>query len=250
MRIRALGLLPILLFAGIGCGSNSGTTDPKPGTGPWVPLKVGNRWTYTVTDVDGSVSAKVQGVTAQTTVGGTGPSASKMAYKLVTGDRFDDQNGDVSYQDWVGSRLVRYREVSIKGSTGATKKEEHYDPARLRLDDTEEHTSKGASWPESYTTVEIDTPAVAADAGVPDGGAGADGGVITTMKQTVDVWNVLAVDETVTVPKGTFKALVVQRIGNSGASDKTFWFVRGIGKVKETGVGDQTEVLSDYEIKP
>lgn len=249
MRIRAYGLLPILLVAGIGCGGNSGSMT-QPGTGPWVPLKVGNSWTYTVTDVDGSVSAKVQGVTAQTLVGGTGPSASKMAYKLVTGDRFDDKNGDVSYQDWVDSRLVRYREISISGSSGATKKEEHYDPARLRLDDTEGHRSMGDSWPESYTTVEIDTPSVAADAGVPDGGAGADAGVITTMKQVVDVWNVIAVDQTVTVPKGTFKALVVQRLGNSGASDKTFWFVRGIGKVKETGVGDQTEVLSDYEIKP
>jgi hypothetical protein len=247
MKTRAYGLLPILLFAGMGCSGNSSNNDGGPMTtsGPWVPLKVGNRWTYTVTDIDGSVSAKVQGVTAQTVVGGTGPSAAKMAYKLVTGDKFDDKNGDVSYQDWVDSRLVRYREISIGGSSGATKKEEHYDPARLRIDDTEEHRSKGASWPESYLTVEIDTPSADADAGAPDGGAG----VITTMDQTVDIWNVVGVDETVTVPMGTFKALVVQRIGNSGASDKTFWFVRGIGKVKETGVGDQTEVLSDYEIK-
>lgn len=249
MRIRAFGLLPILLVAGIGCGSNSSPMNPPSGTGPWVPLKVGNRWTYTVTDVDGSVSAKVQGVTAQTAVGGTGPSASKMAYKLVTGDRFDDKNGDVSYQDWVDSRLVRYREISIGASSGNTKKEEYYDPPRLRLDDTADHNTAGANWPEAYKTFTVDTPPVAADAGTPDGGAGVDAGLVTTNEQIVDIWNVVAVDETVTVPKGTFKALVVQRIGNSGASNKTFWFVRGIGKVKETGESDQTEVLSDYELK-
>lgn len=250
MRTRAYGLLPILLFAGlgIGCGGNSGKT-PLPSTGPWVPLKVGNRWTYTITDVDGKVSAKVQGVTAESAVGGTGMFASAMAFKLVTGDRFDDKNGDVSYQNWVNSRLVRYRELSVGASSGNTKKEEYYEPPRLRLDDTDEHNKAGANWPESYKTFTVDTPKAPADAGVPDGGA-VDAGLVTTEDMIIDVWTVLAVDEEVTVPAGTFKAMVVEKVGNSGASDKKFWFARGVGKVKETGVNDQTEELSSYMLMP
>lgn len=250
MKGRARGLLPILLFAGIGCGGGSGKTN-QPTTGPWVPLKVGNRWTYTVTEVDGTISAKIQGVTAETVVGGTGPNAAKPAFKLVTGDKFDDKNGDVSYQNWVGDVLVRYREVSVGASSGAVKKEEYYDPYRLRLDATAENTEAGKSWVQLFKNYTVDTPAVPADGGATgaDGGTG-DAGLVTTEDNGADSWSVVAVDEEVTVPYGTFKALVVRRIVPSSGSDKTFWFVRGVGKVKETGVNDQTEVLSQFEPAP
>lgn len=252
MRARARGLLPILLFAGIGCGGGSGKTT-VPTTGPWVPLKVGNRWTYTVTDVDGKVSAKVQGVTAETVVGGTGPNASKPAFKLVTGDKYDDKNGDVSYQNWVGDVLVRYREVSVGASSGALKKEEYYDPHRVRLDATAENSTAGKTFVQLYKHYTVDTPNVPADAGTAgaDGGTSAgDGGLVTTQEDGADSWSVVAVDEEITVPYGTFKALVVERVVPSAQSDKKFWFVRGIGKVKETGVQDQTEVLSEFVPAP
>lgn len=250
MRRVASGLLPILLLAGAGCGGGS-SMKPDP-SGPWVPLKVGNQWTYTVTDpTSGKVSAKVQGVTAESVVGGTGSSAAAMAFKLVTGDKFDDKKGDVSYQAWVDNRLVRYREISIGGSSGDTKKEEYYEPPKLRLDGSDDRVKIGANWPESYDTYTVDTVKTGSgDAAAPDGGSPTDAPLVTTKEQTIDVWTVVGVDEPVTVPKGTFKALVVEKVGNSGSSDKKFWFVRGIGKVKETGVGDQTEELSGYTITP
>jgi hypothetical protein len=244
----AYGLLPILLSAGIGCSSSSSMTPPST-TGAWVPLKVGNQWTYTITETSGKVSAKVQGVVAESVVGGTGPSAAAMAFKLVTGDKFDDKKGDVSYQGVVDSRLVRYREISIGGTSGDTKKEEYYEPPKLRLDESADRVKMGANWPESYTTYTVDT-VKSGDAGTPDGGDPTDAALVTTMEQTIDVWTVVGVDESVTVPAGTFKALVVEKVGNSGSSDKKFWFVRGIGKVKETGVNDQTEELSAYTIMP
>jgi hypothetical protein len=39
---------------------------------------------------------------------------------------------------------------------------------------------------------------------------------------------------------------VLQKAGSSTA--KTYWYVRGIGKVKETG--GQTEELVSYEVQP
>ena len=255
MRKVASGLLPVLLpiglFVGAGCGSSS-SKPPIDTTGPYVPLKIGNQWRYNVTDTDGTVSAKVQGVTAMGVVGGTGPAATTMAFKLVTGDKYDDKNGDVSYQNWADARLVRYREVSVGGSSGKTKKEEYYDGQfKMRVWDDAEHTSAGASWTERYKTYTVDTPKTPDDAGAPaDGGTTVDAGLITTEEMTLEVWSVAAVDEMVTVPAGTFKALVLEKVVPASGSDKKFWFVRGVGKVKETGVGDQTEELSQVTIMP
>lgn len=266
MNKLTTGTLSVLLLTAAGCGGGSGQNSDA-GSSDWLPLKVGNRWTYQITDVDDTVSVKVQGVTAQQLVGGDGDSKATMAFKLVTGNRYNDAEGDVSYQGLVESRVVRFRELSIEGMTGATKKEEYFStPWKLRVDVSAEHTTAGASWPESYTEFVVDTPKLptsdaavvtadagggaVADAGVDDAGvadAGRDAGLITTMTQVTDLWSVVAVDQSVTVPAGTFKALVVRRRANAGTgSDKTFWFVRGIGKVKETGVGEQTEELTSY----
>jgi hypothetical protein len=255
MRTVAHALTTVLLVAAIGCGSSSATKDGggQPGTGDWIPLKVGNSWTYQVTEVDGTVSAKVQGVTASIPVGGTGPDAAVTAFKLVTGDKFNDTNGDVSFQKLDGTRYVRYRELSIGATKGTLKKEEYYTPAKLRLDTSDDKIAAGKSWAEAYTDFTVDTPKVStdggADAGDDAGATTVDAGPVTTSVDVIDVWTVIATKESVTVPAGTFDALVVERVGNSGASDKKFWFVRGIGKVKETGASDQTEELSSYTIK-
>ena len=246
MTTVAKSLLPVLLLLAVGCDDNKS----KPTTiseGPWLPLSVGNRWTYQVTDLDGTVSVKIQGVTAQEPVGGTGPLADMVAFKLVTGDKFNDKSGDVSYQGLVDSRVVRFRELSVDKGTGAVKKEEYFDPPKLRIDETPEHTGPGTSWPESYADFLVDTPkATSSDGGMVD----TDGGLVTTSAHVIDVWKVTSASESVTVPAGTFDALVVQRLGNSGSKDKTFWFVRGVGKIKEAGTADQTEELTSYSITP
>ena len=57
-------------------------------------------------------------------------------------------------------------------------------------------------------------------------------------------WTVDSVDEVVEVPAGKFHAIVLQKAG--GDTLKTYWFVPGIGKVKETG--GQTEALVSYSV--
>jgi hypothetical protein len=223
------------------------------GTGAWLPLKVGNHWTYQVTDVDGTISAKIQGVVAEEPVGGVGDSKDTRAFKLVTGNKFADPNGDVSYQALVGSRFVRFRELSVDGKTGALKKEQYFaDPWKLRVDVSATNTTAGASWAEAYTEFGIDTPkAGALDAAAPSDDAGVnppDGGLVTTTSQIQESWQVLAADQLITVPAGTFKTLVTNRIAEG--TNKTFWFARGVGKVKETGIGEQTEELTGYVVSP
>ena len=49
-------------------------------------------------------------------------------------------------------------------------------------------------------------------------------------------WTVVGVDESVTVPAGTFTCLHVHSV-ESGAKgyDSEFWYARNVGKVKESG---------------
>jgi len=58
-------------------------------------------------------------------------------------------------------------------------------------------------------------------------------------------WIVLDDDETLQVPLGTFEHVIhFQKIGSS--TSKEYWYLRGVGKLKETG--SQTEELTDYQL--
>ena len=61
-----------------------------------------------------------------------------------------------------------------------------------------------------------------------------------------DFPQVIALAESITVPAGTFEAVVFQKIGSD--TPKRYWYVAGVGKVKETG--GQTEELTEYELLP
>jgi hypothetical protein len=244
----------VLVVAAVGCGSsknnnNTGSGGNSGGTGSFLPLTIGNSWTYQVKDIDGTISTKVQTVVAEEAVGGTGPYATTMAFRLVTGNRVADPEGDRSWQAWLpvdggGMRLVRYREQSVDGQDGFVKNETHWDPPRLRLDDTAARVAAGGSWREpDYTEYKVDMDRD--DAGVsfvPDGGTTNEVGI-------QDAWMVVSPSQEITVPMGTFKALAIRRVGNGGSSIKNFWFVRGIGKIRETEEGQPTEELTGYSVQ-
>ena len=52
----------------------------------------------------------------------------------------------------------------------------------------------------------------------------------------------------VTVPAGTFTAVYIQKVSATGGSAKTYWYVPGVGKVKE--LGGQLEELVSYSLAP
>jgi hypothetical protein len=211
-----------------GRGRDAGTPhDAGPGPsadGSFFPFAVGNRWTFRVTE-DGAVTTKTQTIGELEPVGGIGPNKDTMAYRATTAK---DDGGDetVSWQAEVDGKIVRYREQSFAASTGELEIEEHWAPYKLRVDSAKARLMTGATWTETYSETKQKK------------------GKAPSIDMASDTWRVVAGVESVTVPAGTFTALVIEK---TGGTPKRYWFVRGIGKVKETGT--KTEELESYDVE-
>ncbi|HET6283607.1 MAG TPA: hypothetical protein VFH73_21815, partial [Polyangia bacterium] len=142
------------------------------------------------------------------------------------GDTGMDQS--ISWQIDLGDKVVRYREQSFSATTGMLTLDEHWNPYKLHIDDSAAHLVLNATWLESYEETKLAT------------------GVQAVTTQERDRWSVIALAEKVTVPAGTFYAVVFQKIG--GTSSKMYWYVPGLGKVKESG--GQLEELVSSEVTP
>lgn len=210
---------------------DGGTPDPQSDastalpTGPLLPLKEGHRWTYRVTGGEG-VSTKITTVGALEPVGGSGPFATTMAHRVVT--RKGDVDETISWQKLEGDKVVRYREQAFGAMSKQLSLEEHWEPAKLRVDWSPAHLVKGARWMEPYMETKT-TP-----------------GQPPETRSLVDQWVVDGVDVPVKVPAGEFRAVVLIKTG--ATSQKTYWFVPGVGKVKETG--GQMEELVEFQAAP
>lgn len=190
---------------------------------PLMPWKEGNTWTYRVLAA-GVETMKTVTVGPQEPVGGDGPHRDTIAFKVITTKGVNDRT--VSWRAVMGPLIVRYREQSFSATTGELKQDEYWVPYKLYVDRSEERMAAGASWAEEYEETKIAV-------GLP---------TVTAVRR--DQWVVDSPNEEVTVPAGTFRAVVLQKAG--GTSVKTYWYVPGIGKVKETG--GQTEELVSYEV--
>jgi hypothetical protein len=226
--LRSLALLGALSTAACGsmdpkASSSDSGTHP---TGPLLPWKVGNTWSYLVTE-EGVMSNKVTTIGDAELVAGSGPNADKMAFKVMTKKK-DGTDQTISWQTTDGDKVIRYREQAFHATTGLLEEEEHWDPHKIHIDGTAEHTKLGATWLEDYMETKL-----------PVGGQ-------PTTHEARDRWTVLSESEMITVPAGTFDAVVLQKVG--GTSSKMYWYVRGLGKVKETG--GQTEELTSWTVSP
>jgi hypothetical protein len=199
---------------------------------PWAP---GLSWVYQVTDAHEGTSNKTTTVGDEREPVGRGPNRDTLAYRVVT-QKGDGTDQSISWQDELDGTVVRYREQSYAAKTGALELEEFWDPYKLHADSSPEHTGRGAQWLEHYAETKI----------------AVRGGVESepVSQDREDAWQVVSTeadDVSVTVPAGTFDhVLVVQKAGPSGS--KTYWYARGVGKLKETG--SQTEVLVSFSAKP
>jgi hypothetical protein len=240
-RVLSRSVLVIVIAAAgvtaVGCGdSNPGGSGGSGGggaggsvpVGDLLPLKLGNTWTYRVTDDQGLITEKHQTAMAEEPVGGIGDNKDVIAFKMVTSKGVGGDDETISWQKNIGMLVVRYREQSFGAQTNLLELEEHWHPHKIRVDMSPAHTVRGASWLEIYQ--EFKTPT----------------GVATSQAEARDRWTVLETSQSVTVPAGTFNAFVLQKAG--GSSTKTYWFVSGVGKVKETG--GQTEELTAYQVMP
>jgi hypothetical protein len=228
----------------IGCGnSEPGSGAPTNGgdsggaggesnapSGPLLPWAVGNNWTYQVTK-DGVTSIKTTTIGALEAVGGDGPNAEVMAYRVTTAKGTDQNDHTESWQAPSADepeRIVRYREQSFDATSGNLELDEYWDPEKLHIDGTTAHTAANASWLEQYNETKLPV------------------GLTPTTHEVRERWTVLEADATLEVPAGTFDHVThLQKVGSS--STKEYWYVRGVGKLKETGT--QTEELTAYQLK-
>jgi hypothetical protein len=199
----------------------------NPSTGPIIPWQVGNTWTYRVTN-GSATDTKVTSIQAAEPIGGDGPHRADLAFKVVT-LKSDGTDQTISWQAPFGEKVLRYREQSFHSHGGGLELETYWDPYKLHIDGSAEHAVAEASWTESYLETKL-----------PEGAAP------SSMPQQ-DSWAVDQADANVTVPAGTFQHAIIYRKGGTG-DVKTYWYVRGIGKIKE--VGGQTEELASYQVSP
>lgn len=190
--------------------SACGTEEPDPpDTGKSLfPVAVGNRWEYRIQDSSGSLSEKIQTVTGTAAAG----------YRFHT-DRGDRETLSVQRID-DQMRLVRVEEQGLR--LGVVIEEIRFEPPAIRLD--LDDIELGTEYTQTFTERHL------------------DGGADVTKTQT---WTIEAVDDPVTVPGGTFRAVRVHRV-TEGGPEKTYWYAPGVGKVKE--VGGQLEELTGWEV--
>lgn len=215
-----------LLFAAACGGGTEETPDGaacSAGTGRYLPMVTGASWTYD-TNEEGIIEVKTQTVGAIEDVGGM--KAGTQAFRVTTSKV---AGMVVSWQEDTGSAILRHRELDMSGGTHT---DETYLPAKLRIDEDPARLTVNASYTETYTEEVTDTMTNE-----------------TSSTDKSETWTVLAVDEEVTVPAGTFCAMKLrkQSTGATGSSDKMYWFARGIGKVKEESTG-RSELLTAYSI--
>jgi hypothetical protein len=210
---------------GAGGAGGSGMGDPS----QLLPLKTGNWWTYLVTDENQVPTPKTQTVMEQEPVGGTGPNAGLMAFRMVTRKGVDGMDETISWQARVGTRVVRYREQAYMANPPhALELEEYWVPFKLRVDETPAHMVAGSSWVETDRETKLPV-----------------GGTPLTL-DSEDRWTVAAERQAVTVQGRNYEVLILTK---TGVAAKTYWWARGIGKVKEIGV-NQTEELVSYQVAP
>jgi hypothetical protein len=221
-------LVLLLLNAALASACSSDPNDPPieadcTVTGRYLPLRTGASWTYRVTGTAGTRN-KTQEVGALEDVGGL--KAGVMAFRVTT----TKTTGQViSWQQDTGEAIVRHREQDL---AGASQTDEYYVPFHTRIDEAPAHLAVGATWTETY------------DENVTDMVTG-----LMTTANKVDRWTVEADAEAVRVPAGDFCTLRVKRtttVGGVAGSTKTYWYARGVGKIKELATGGDTEELASF----
>jgi hypothetical protein len=219
------GIVLSLLACGDDVAATDGGIDAAPCTTAraerYLPLEVGATWNFRITPTAGPAETKANTVIALEDVGDR--KAGTTAFRVRT-EKLD--GATVSWQEDRCTSITRHREQSLD-LQGNLLTDQFYLPDKIRIDEAPARLTMGATWTVAYTEVEVDTT-----------------GAMTTRAKD-ETWSVQAIAESVTVPAGTFTALKLNKT-TSGSADKTYWFVKGVGKVKETG--DQTEELVSFTL--
>lgn len=206
-----------LLLSVAACGSEPPVV-PEPTSDELIPLAVGNRWTFRITDSAGIVSEKTQEVLEATMAPDGRP-----AFVMLTRRALDKGTRSVQLVD--EGRLLRASEQTLQGD--AVINDYIFEPYGLRIDSSV--VTLGATYTDQHDKHQVD--------GV---------GTILQTESKAHTFRVEAVDEVVQVPAGDFTCIRVSR-QREGSADKIYWYAPGVGKVRE--IGGQTEELESYSVE-
>jgi hypothetical protein len=240
-------------------GGTGGSASPDAGpmaSGDYFPFKIGNRWTYQIQEAGGLPPyRKEQVIVRMEPVGGNGPNKDKMAFRLETrkyaaagGTTLDDAT--ISWQVREGNKVLRYRETSCTRLSATlmndaisgcnTDVEDYWNPPRARLDERPlgMEPAKGMTWMEMYQEFKNTYDWTIMPPRVTPSGPVAH----------TDTWSITDVNVSATVPAGTFNNCVVfTKKTFLTQLVKTYTFCKGVGKVREVGLG-QTEELATMPV--
>jgi hypothetical protein len=235
MRFAALAVCAALAACGGGAGtSDDDATTPDAGddtacaaadapdlSARYYPWKVGTVWTNLLTNpLTGDTEVNDTTVDAYEAIGHGHPG--QCGFR-VSGEKLFGNT--ISWNGYEGDIGVRYAQEDFDIS-GAQTSEQDNAPYRLKMDETPAHMTAYATYTESFDETTIDAS-----------------GTVTRAKS--ENWTVISTSESVTVPAGTYDALHLRRVNPDGNKTKDFWFVAGVGKVKEVG-GEQNQELMSY----
>ncbi|SEL95785.1 hypothetical protein SAMN05444354_11031 [Stigmatella aurantiaca] len=196
-----------------------GPGNPATGQSLW-PLTTGSTWTYRITDpVRGTFDKTVEALGLET-VPDTNQTATAMR---SIQPHLEELSWQVELSD---GTVVRLREEDRKAGTVA------------RVTTWSPATVKSLSRPQALNWSTAST--IREKTQLSDG--------TQEEKERTYTWRVVAVNETVTVPAGTFtNAIKVLRDRpDKEGKERVYWLVPGVGKVKEDG--ERLEELSSYTI--
>jgi hypothetical protein len=196
-------------------------TSPDPGASPslW-PLTAGSKWTYRITDPVRGVFEKQVEVLGPQTVPETRMTAT--AVRSV-----QPHLEELSWQIDLDGVVVRLREEDRKA--GVLARVTTWSPATVKS----LARAQAVGWTFESRIHEVTR----------------EGDGTVEEKDKTYVWRVAAENETVTTPAGTFSnalRLIRERSDKEG-SERTYWLVPGVGKVKEDG--ERLEELVSLEVK-
>lgn len=241
MKRAALGALTAVVWL-VGCGgggslpTNPGGQSPsnpqlpdtpvqppdKPDGPPslW-PLTMGSSWTYRITDPTKGIFDKSVEVLGPQAVPGMDMTA--ILVRSVQ-PHLEEHSWQLELQNGM---VVRLREEDLKA--GAVVRVTTWSPATVKS----LAQAKQEGWSYESNIRELTR---------------LDDGTVEEKDRTY-VWRVLAVNETVSVPAGTFtNAIKVQRDRpDKEGKERVYWLVPGIGKVKEDG--ERLEELVSHDVK-
>lgn len=217
--------------ATLGDASAVAQTLAKPAS--YLPLAVGNWWEYRMVEPEtqrAQPKNKKLVIDLFGDVGGL--KAGTQGFRM----RREDALG--SSVRWLGKEgdVVAWLHDEWMDASGTVTKSQYYQPYRTRLDETPAHLVNEAEWTEEYDDIGIDP--TTGEAKVP--------------KHVQVTWTVEALDEAITVPAGSFNCLRLRRRNRQSATtyeDQTYWFARGVGKVREDSPPAEHEELIAYHVE-